>query len=131
MKKIIFVLLLFALVAGCARHPGSYSEHRDGKIVRSGVLKQGIDMQAFLDVWGPPERTRVITINSQDQGLSAKWNRFGGKFTEGKQYYSYQEWNYERFGIDLLFDGNDLVNWKTDKTVAELRALAKPLPDSN
>ena len=85
-------------------------------------------MQAFLDVWGPPDRTSVITINSQNEGLYAHWNAFGGKLTGGNQSYTYQEWDYEKFGISLLFDGDDLSSWETKKTVSEIKALAKPLP---
>jgi hypothetical protein len=57
LKKIIPVVLVLFVFIGCA-----HREHGDALIVRSGVLKQGIEMQAFLDVWGDPDKTRVVTF---------------------------------------------------------------------
>lgn len=123
MKRILFLLILLSIVVGCAAR----TEHRDAKYVRSGLLKQGIDMQAFLDVWGYPDRTRVISITDTKTEMYAKWSSFGGEFLQGRKTSSFQEWEYEKLGISLLFDGEDLTVWKTDKTVAEIKSIAKPL----
>ena len=48
-------LLTVLMIAGCA-HTG---EHKHAKYLRDGVLKQGIHKQAFLDVWGPPDNTKM------------------------------------------------------------------------
>jgi len=113
MKKDFFLLILFALFVGCASH--HYSEHYDAKHVRSGMLKPGIDKQAFLDVWGEPDRTRAVTLTSENNRLTAKWNRYGGTLSEGQQYKSYLEWSYEKLGVDLLFYGNDLPTGERTK----------------
>jgi hypothetical protein len=33
-------------------------------------------------------------------------------------------WDYQKKGVKLYFRGNELVDWKTDKTVEELKALS-------
>ncbi len=125
MKKIIPVVLVLILFIGCA---GRHREHGDAPIVRSGVLKQGIDMQAFLDVWGAPDKTRVVTFTEKDDTISARWTRFGGSFLAGKRDKSFQQWDYDSLGISLLFDDEALASWITDKTTAELRRMARPKP---
>lgn len=123
MKRLIPLLLLFvlALVIGCAMQ-----KHR--KYVRNGILVTGLNREAFLLEWGPPDRTQVIT---GEEIIRAGW-RFGeGFFVKGKQ--TYDVWIYERKEVELLFYGVRLVAWKTEKTVEELKAFTpseKPKPQT-
>lgn len=128
MKKLILASCIILLVVGCAAHAKGPKEHRHADIVRSGMLRPGIHQQAFLEVWGEPERNRMITETDKDVTLSAGWNGFGGGVFMGKKRFTYQLWEYSKLDVQLLFDGSSLVNWKSDKTVEELKALAKPKP---
>jgi len=122
MKKIVYLLLMLVMVVGCPKHYSS-----DELSVRSGVLKRGISMDYFLNLWGPPDRTSVISITSQNEGLYAKWNGFGGTLSSGKQSATFQEWDYEKLGISLLFnESEDLHSWLTNKTVSEIKTFVKP-----
>jgi hypothetical protein len=120
MKQLLIVLCLLSLASCAGMHNRS--------IVRSGVLCQGINRQAFLDVWGSPERTRVLVIKDEQESISFGWhaNAYGGGggLFKGRQSHVFQEWNYEKIGISLLFDGATLVDWKTDKSVEQLKAIA-------
>ena len=121
MKKVAIVIGLIFLLTGCM--------HKHAKYVESGVLRRDINKQAFLDVWGSPERTRVVTFRDEDESTSLGWN-FGGSgggggLFKGKRSRSFEEWAYEKYGITLLFSGYGLVDWKTDKTTEQIKALAK------
>ncbi len=116
MRKLItlFLLLVLPVVLGCAMQ-----KHR--KYVRDGLLVTGLNREAFLFEWGPPDRTQVIT---GEEVIRAGW-RFGeGFFTKGKQ--TYDVWIYEKKGVELLFYGVRLAAWKTEKSVEELKALTPP-----
>jgi hypothetical protein len=121
MKKVAIVIGFIFLLTGCM--------HKHAKYVESGVLRRDINKQAFLDVWGSPERTRVVTFRDEDESTSLGWNfgggGGGGGLFKGKRSRSFEEWSYEKFGITLLFSGYGLVDWKTDKTTEEIKALAK------
>ncbi len=115
----VLVLILAGLVAaGCA-------ESKDRLRVRAGLLTVGLDQNAFLAEWGPPERTASATSEEQ---LQARWGGapFSGGFFKGKR--PLDVWSYERHGVELVFDDGDLVAWRTDKTVEQLRAIPARKP---
>lgn len=116
MKKltILFFLVLTILVFGCAMQ-----KHR--KYVREGILVTGLNREAFLLEWGPPDRTQVIT---GEEVIRAGWMLGRGFLMKGKQ--KYDIWIYEDKDIELMFYGIRLVAWKTEKTVEELKALTPP-----
>jgi hypothetical protein len=71
---------------------------------------------AFLDVWGKPDRTSTI---SSDEVSQANLSRFGGSFFRGKQ--TLEVWTYDSRHADLVFDKRKkLIGWKTDRTVDQL-----------
>lgn len=121
MRKTIIFVLLFLFIAGCAAGNG---EHRTASIVRSGVLQMGLVKKAFTDAWGEPDRTATVATS---EFVQAGWSGGGGSFFKGRR--TLVVWTYEKIGIELVFDGKSLVGWKTDKTVQELKAVAKPLPE--
>ena len=112
-------LLTVLMIAGCA-HTG---EHKHAKYLRDGVLKQGIHKQAFLDVWGPPDNTKMTET---PESISAGWGVYGGRFYSGKR--ALEIWNYEKYGVELVFSQQELVNYKTLKSTQELKSFAKPKP---
>ncbi len=116
-KWVALVVLSLTVLAGCS-HTG---EHRHAHYVRDGMLKIGIGQQAFLDVWGQPERTSVVQSAEQ---ITAKWGGGGGNFFKGSK--ALEMWSYNKSEIELLFDGSKLIAWKTNKTTQELKSIAKP-----
>jgi hypothetical protein len=87
--------------------------------LRDGVLRQGIGQTAVLSEWGLPARTMAVV--SEDQ-IRTRWGSAptGALFRERQPL---DLWLYEKQGVELLFDGGDLVGWKTDRTSEQLRAL--------
>lgn len=120
MRKLtpLFLFLVALLVLGCAM-----AKHR--KYVRDGLLVTGLNREAFLLEWGPPEKTRTMT---GEEIMKAGWGvgvgGGSGFFFKGKQ--TYDLWIYEEKGVELVFLGVRLVTWKTEKTVEELKALTPP-----
>ncbi len=125
MKKIsvIFPLILvLSIIYGCGGLDRAVrGENRWAREVRSGILRVDLPKMAFLDVWGEP--TRADTAPTEEV-MSASWGAMGGNFFKGSK--TVEIWTYENIGIKLVFDRNRLVAWKTDKTVQELKAAAKP-----
>ena len=115
----MYYLFLLLVLSGCFMHRVVTGQHWDSSIVRSGILKVNINKQAFLDVWG--ELTRAST-EASDSVMSASWSGFGGSFYSGEK--TIEIWSYDKIGIQLAFYEDQLVGWKTDKTVAELKAAA-------
>jgi len=97
--------------AGCA----SQREHQS---VCDGLLQRGIRAQAFLDVWGPPTRTKIV--QGSEKVWEANWGGGGGSFYGGTK--SAEVWVYEDRRVELLFSGKkkQLAAWNTDKTVQQL-----------
>lgn len=95
------------------------------KYVSDGLLVTGLNREAFLLEWGPPERTRTMT---GEEIMQAGWGIGvgGGKgfFFKGKQ--TYDLWVYEKKGVELVFLGLRLIAWKTEKSVEELKTLKPP-----
>jgi len=110
MKKLFIVSMLIVLViSACAM-----AKHK--KQICQGLLTTGLNRNAFLKVWGTPNRTYVI---SSDEFLSAGWSGAGGSVFKGRK--SLDVWEYEQIPIKLVFNGIVLVGWQTDKTVEELK----------
>ena len=113
MKKAILIILLslsiLMLLVGCGM-----AKHRQQ--ICTGLLTTGLNRNAFLQVWGVPDRTS--TISSEDF-LSGGWSRFGGSLFKGKK--SLDVWEYRQIDIKLVFDDIVLVGWQTEKTVEELK----------
>ncbi len=77
----------------------------------------------FLSTWGKPDRTSVVAGEEFTKIDLSLWR--GGAFSHSHE--NYVIWNYELRDLQLVFDkDNQLVTWKTSKTVRE---LSVPLPD--
>ena len=119
MAKILTVVLMVFTLTGCF---GRTARH--GEYIREGILRIGIVQDAFREVWGLPDRAGVMT---GDEYMAANISSHGGGFFKGKD--THEVWQYERINIILVFDKErKLMSWKTDKTVEQLRAFAKPKP---
>ena len=116
----------FLVIACCALFllAGAAERHREN--VRAGLLTSGTPQTAFLEVWGPPERTRTFTSDTEEKRL--EFNRFFGGFY-GRANTTYEVWEYHGRGATLIFYGHDLTGWKTDRTTEQLRDSGQP-PDS-
>jgi hypothetical protein len=115
-RSISLILGIVILISGCAM-----ARHRSN--IRDGMLITGLNRDAFLKEWGMPDRTSVI---SSDQ-FSTFTAGFHGS-VGGAQYFSGTKpldvWQYERWGITLVFDGLTLAAWKTDKSREQIKALS-------
>lgn len=125
MRRLITLFLLLVLslmLVGCAMQ-----KHR--KYVRDGLLVTGLNREAFLLEWGPPDKTRTLT---GEEVMKAGWGvgvgGGSGFFFKGKQTYDF--WIYEDKGVELVFLGLRLVTWKTEKTVEELKSLTPAKPQT-
>jgi hypothetical protein len=107
------LLLIGVGVAGCVSG-GQES-------LRQGLLRVGIGQRAFLQEWGLPDRTASAV--GEDQ-LRARWGGapFAGGFFKGRR--PLDVWVYERYGVEVVFEDDDLVAWRTDRTVEQLRAIS-------
>lgn len=94
--------------------------------VRDGFLNTELVKDAFLSVWGQPDKTRIM---SGEEITRADVGRGGGSFYKGKG--SYEIWEYNKYGTSLVFNGRDLVNWSTTKSKEELQQLCKSDPVCN
>ncbi len=111
MKKIMVLCALALVLSGCA--------HRHAHFVKDGLLRQGIHSQAFLEVWGEPDRIATV---SAEETTSAGWSLQGGRFFKGRR--TLVKWTYEKIGIELFFSGTSLRGWETDRSVRELKLFA-------
>lgn len=147
MIKLALIWLLFALsLWGCS---GVRPDVRD---IKSGILKQDMSMSAFVDTWGPPDRTRIV--DGKAFGYQGEWDKkkdvkdevaidasdkyadknvivdvvgagasdTKGKFTSALSV-RLQEWEYKKYGTFLYFIEDKLIDWKNDKTVLELKEI--------
>jgi hypothetical protein len=115
MKHVRGVVLALA----CALALLACAAQRDRDTVKQGLLVRGVRQQAFIDVWGPPERTSTrIGEDRLDAGWG--WGGQSGYFFKGRT--TYEVWEYPARGVTLVFYGKTLATWKTDKTTSELRS---------
>ena len=85
--------------------------------LQEGLLRMGIKEGEFRAEWGQPDRmTRVGT----EQELEAQWGSSVGASVLGGRPRSVDIWVYDKRGASLLFDGGELIAWKTEKTLKEL-----------
>jgi len=105
---VIACCALFLLACAAERHRGN---------VQAGLLIQGTPQKTFLEVWGPPERTRIETSDTEEKRL--EFSRWGGFY--GRANTTYELWEYSRRGATLIFYDHELTGWKTDKTTEQLR----------
>ena len=114
-RSALGMLLLLALLAtGCAG-----TRHRE--VVIAGILIRDTPQQAFLDVWGPPDRTRTESTDTEEKRL--EFSQWGGFY--GRSERTYEIWEYANRGVTLIFYDRELSGWKTDKTTQELRTKSK------
>jgi len=110
MKKLFIPsIIIIWVLFGCAM-----ARHKQQ--ICNGLLTTGLNRNAFLDVWGTPDRTYTI---SSEEFLSAGWGSTGGSVFKGKK--SLDVWEYPQIPINLVFNGIVLVGWQTDKKVEELK----------
>jgi hypothetical protein len=112
-RRVGAVLLASLLFAGCASG-GQES-------LRQGLLRVGIGQKAFLSEWGPPDRTSADLSEEQLRGRVGGWRWEGATLSQGRR--PLDVWLYDRYGVIVVFDDGDLVAWRTDKTVEELRTI--------
>ena len=110
MLSVVALVCLAVFVTSC-----SGPRHRD--TVRAGILIRDTPQEAFLEVWGPPERTRTFTSDTEEKRL--EFSRFGGFY--GRSNSIYEVWDYTKRGANLIFYDRKLTGWQTDKTTEELR----------
>ena len=124
------VLLTLAL-AGCAgvtptcvatmALAGCESDRERG--LKAGMLMLGQDQDDFLAMWGRPVRTQSA-LSAEE--LSVRWgwsSGIGGRGNVFKGRRPLEVWMYD--GVELVFDDGDLVAWRTERTVEQLRALGR------
>lgn len=85
--------------------------------VRKGILVSNTDRRAFVDVWGPPDRTYLKKGKDILIHWSPVWGPATGVFIDNR---TYDVWEYQKRGVTLYFDGYYLVDWTTNKTTKEL-----------
>lgn len=108
------------VIVACVLTMAACATQRDRDTVSQGLLMSGLRQQAFLDVWGLPERTSTM---SGDERTQAGWGGPGGYFFRGKR--PYDVWEYPSRGVVLIFEEGRLATWKTDKSTSELRSKTK------
>ncbi len=129
MKKVIFIVLIFSFLIGCAM-----ARHRE--YVRNGMLVLGLNREAFLKEWGMPDKTSTMSSDEFTQ-LSAGWGsgfRSGSGWSSGSSSGSVgffkgkvplDVWTYEQRETTLVFHGLKLMGWKTEKSRKELESPQK------
>ena len=94
----------------------------DQRLLGDGTLRADISQNAFLRAWGFPERT--LSVISEEQ-LRARWGSAppAQLFRERRPL---DLWVYNTPPVELVFDDNDLVAWKTEQSAEQLRAVSLP-----
>jgi len=112
LKTHLMIVIVTLILGGCAGV-------KNRELVCTGMLQVGIYSDAFKQVWGLPNHTKVV---SGDQIVSAGWGNGGGSFYKGKTHF--EVWTYDNRGVELAFDvrKHRLAGWNTSKTVQELAA---------
>ena len=117
-RRALLIGLLLGLVA-CASG-GQRS-------LRNGNLRPGIGQKAVLSEWGLPERTLAVVSAEQ---LRSRWGTAPEVHLRPDRL-PLDLWMYDTAGVELVFDDGDLVAWKTDRDMDELRALVQPQTTAN
>lgn len=112
-RQTLLIVLMGALTA-CASG-GQLS-------LRDGTLRTGIGQKAFLTEWGLPQRT--LSVVNEEQ-LRGRWGGVPVIPVSGERR-PLDLWVYEKHGVELAFDDRDLVGWKTDRSVDQLRVIPQP-----
>ncbi len=107
---VVLALLAVASAGACA---DSLARHES--YIRRGILIRGLHREAFLEEWGPPTRTSVMTVEEAAEGPPP----VAGAMPERRK--AYDVWEYSDPAVTLVFSGTRLSSWKTDLTVQELR----------
>jgi hypothetical protein len=113
MKRLVVLLLVMAISACAAMRA------RDN--VRDGLLTLDTPQDAFLDVWGKPDRT---SVTSSEQIIQAGWTGMRGGFFKGRR--TLEVWMYEEKKVELVFYRKRLSGWRTDSSVKELATPQAP-----
>lgn len=123
MKKLYALpaLILILFLIGCHHRAETHGDS-DSSIIRTGMLKIGLDKQAFMEVWGAPTRTRV---ESKEITTGFSLRPFRRLSLDTEQQIT-EIWTYEDIGIQLVFVDDKLSGWETERTVKELKSAAIP-----
>ncbi len=68
----------------------------DSAKIRAGLLIVGLERDNFFEVWGPPDGPHLVGRDEQLQGKKAL-----------------NVWIYEKRGVELVLDDEDLVAWRS------------------
>jgi hypothetical protein len=107
----LLVALTSVLLAACGEE---ISEDR--QLIRQGMLVVGLDRDDFVREWGLPDRTESAVSG---EALQVQWGIGGGSAYKGTR--ALDVWVYARRGVTLVFDDDELIAWKTDRTREQLR----------
>ncbi len=110
-RAVVLALLAAAAASACA---DSLARHES--YIRRGILIRGLHREAFLEEWGPPTRTSVMTVEEETEGDGPP---MAGARPERRR--AYDVWEYSDPAVTLIFSGTRLSSWKTDLTVQELQ----------
>ena len=114
MSRLMLAIVLSLILAACGTM-------RAKEKVSQGLLELDQPVKVFLDLWGNPNRTLVI---SGDEIIKGSLSGYSGSFYKGKE--NYQVWIYSSRKTELVFSRQQrLVGWKTDLSVEELAAPSK------
>ena len=95
------------------------------KVCEGWDSRHGLNREAFLFEWGPPDKT--YTISSEEfSSLRAGWGDYGGGVGYFKGKVPLNVWVYKEKETELVFHGVRLIAWKTEKSVEELRTSTPP-----
>ena len=117
MRKPILLIMILVLSAGCAM-----SKHKAQ--IRDGFLTTGLNREAFVKVWGMPDRTHTMSSQQYSEFRAGASGSLGtATYFSGRV--PLDVWVYEKWDVTLVFHGLRLVDWKTNKNREELRAISK------
>lgn len=98
--RFIAILFFMLTVTACAK---------DTRRVEEGLMVIGIRQAAFLEVWGKPTRTSVV---SGEEVMRLNAGTRYGSFFKGRE--TLEVWEYADRKTKLIFHAKKLRDWKTD-----------------